>query len=279
MNRRSFLASVAALAVAPRLLAAEPVRLRVLSYNIHHGEGMDRRLDLDRIAGVIRDAKADLVALQEVDRSTTRTGNVDQAARLAELTKLNGVFGEAMPFAGGGYGNAILSRWPIGKTSTVKLPSGAAEEPRCLLVATVELGTAAAGARSIRFGATHLNHRNAAERLQQAKAIRAALDHPDHQPHPPTLVAGDLNAAPQSEEIKFLTAAYLDATAKPVPQEGANPAEPPKWLTSPADRPRSKIDYILAAPPAAWKVVEAAVIPETVASDHRPVLAVVELAG
>ena len=53
-------------------------RLRVLSYNIHHGEGLDGRIDLERIASVIRASEADLVALQEVDQSTERSGGVDQ---------------------------------------------------------------------------------------------------------------------------------------------------------------------------------------------------------
>ena len=54
--------------------------LRVLSYNIHHGEGTDGKLDLKRIAKLIRDSKADLVALQEVDKKVSRSQGVDQAA-------------------------------------------------------------------------------------------------------------------------------------------------------------------------------------------------------
>ena len=58
------------------------LRLRVLSYNIHHGEGVDRKLDLPRIASVIKSVKPDLVALQEVDQGTERTNKIDQAAEL-----------------------------------------------------------------------------------------------------------------------------------------------------------------------------------------------------
>lgn len=47
--------------------------LRLLTYNIHHAEGLDGKVDYDRIARVIRDTKADLVALQEVDIQTQRT--------------------------------------------------------------------------------------------------------------------------------------------------------------------------------------------------------------
>ncbi|MEX2025646.1 MAG: endonuclease/exonuclease/phosphatase family protein, partial [Pirellulaceae bacterium] len=62
------------------------LQLRVLTYNIHHGEGIDGKLDLPRIARVIESVDPDLVALQEVDRRVERTGSVDQPAELARLT-------------------------------------------------------------------------------------------------------------------------------------------------------------------------------------------------
>jgi endonuclease/exonuclease/phosphatase family metal-dependent hydrolase len=67
--------------------SAEPVRLRVLSYNIHHAEGVDRKLDVERIAAVIQSVKPDLVALQEVDRNVKRTGGVDQPSAEPLATK------------------------------------------------------------------------------------------------------------------------------------------------------------------------------------------------
>src|SRR5215207_8498273 len=95
-------AAIAALGGEP---AARPAgkTLRVLSYNIHHAEGTDGKLDLARIAGVIRAAEPDLVAVQEVDRDTTRTNKVDQTAELAKLTKLHGEFAKAIDLQGGGY--------------------------------------------------------------------------------------------------------------------------------------------------------------------------------
>ena len=53
-----------------------------MTYNIHHGEGIDKRLDLERIAAVIRDADVDIVALNEVDKGTSRTEQRDLAAEL-----------------------------------------------------------------------------------------------------------------------------------------------------------------------------------------------------
>ncbi len=99
--------------------AAEPFRIRVLCYNIHHGEGIDRELDLQRIARVIQSVSPDVVALQEVDRKTARTGRVDQPAELARLLKMTVVFEKNIDFQGGQYGNAVLSKWPVVMPSPV----------------------------------------------------------------------------------------------------------------------------------------------------------------
>ena len=70
--------------------------LRIMTYNIHHCEGVDGKLDVERIAGVIRKQECDLVALQEVDRNTTRSQRVDQLAELGRLTGLQPYFGKAI---------------------------------------------------------------------------------------------------------------------------------------------------------------------------------------
>ena len=99
--------------VCARSDAAEPRSLRVLCYNIHHGEGVDGKLDLARIARVIRSVDPTIVALQEVDSRTTRTDRVDQPAELARLTDMKVVFEKNIEFGGGEYGNAVLSKLPI----------------------------------------------------------------------------------------------------------------------------------------------------------------------
>ena len=108
----------------------QPVRLRVLSYNIHHAQGVDGKLDLQRIANVILSVKPDFVALQEVDQNTSRTGGVDQAAELAKLTEMKSVFGANIDLQGGHYGNAVLTRLPIGSHQNVLLPNGKHGEQR-----------------------------------------------------------------------------------------------------------------------------------------------------
>src|SRR5688500_8381796 len=89
------------LLLAPLQLFAGAPRRRVLSYNIHHGEGTDRKFDLERLAKIIRAAEPDVVALQEVDRKTRRASGVDQAAELGKLTDMHVEFGNAMNYSGG----------------------------------------------------------------------------------------------------------------------------------------------------------------------------------
>src|SRR5687768_7382725 len=149
--------------------------LPILTYNIHHGEGTDKKLDLARIAGVIRRCEPDLVALQEVDVGTRRTNGVDQAAELGLLLDMHVTFGPAMEFQGGRYGNAILSRWPAKSSRLVPLAgSGGKHEPRCVIAAVYPVAGHAGG--ELVFASTHLDHtKEPSDRLAQAKTIVEAF--------------------------------------------------------------------------------------------------------
>ena len=256
---------IALACTATAALGAEPAprRLRVLTYNIHHGEGTDGKLDLARIARVISDQKPDLVALQEVDKKTRRTGNVDQPAEIAKLTGLNAAFGRGINFEGGEYGNAVLSRFSIDSTKVHALPVKEGEERRCALVVTVRPWDAGP---PVAFVVTHLNHRDEAERVREVEEIHRVLADEKR----PTVLAGDLNARPETPPIQRFAGAWLDAAA------GAGLETS---FTFPSDKPVRRIDYVLLRPAAAWRVIETAVVNEPVASDHRPVLAVVEWRG
>ena len=70
--------------------------IRVLSYNIHHGAGMDGATDLARLANIIAAIAPDIVSLQEVDCGMPRTAKVDQLRELAEQTQMSGLFGCAI---------------------------------------------------------------------------------------------------------------------------------------------------------------------------------------
>ena len=97
---------------APAVPARGRVRLSVMSYNIHVGIGMDKKLDLARIAEVIKRERVDIVGLQEVDRGVERTGRVDEIRELARLTGMDYAFAHNLDYQGGQYGVAVLSRFP-----------------------------------------------------------------------------------------------------------------------------------------------------------------------
>ena len=241
--------------------AGEPIRLTVLTYNIHHGEGMDKKLDLQRIANVIRACEADLVALQEVDQGTKRTASADQPAELARMLKMEVAYGPAMDFQGGKYGDAVLSRLPITSSRAVALPwtPSGQREPRVALAARCRLPHGA----ELLFISTHYDHTGESpDRLPQAQATNAELAKDDSL----AILAGDFNCESGSPPMEELARRWTIVT-------DGNPAK-----TCPADKPRIKIDHVLVKPSNRWRVIEARVIDEPVASDHRPVLVKLELA-
>lgn len=252
--------------LAAALLAAaqqpsEPRRITVLSYNIHHGEGADGRVDLERIAAVIRNAEPDLVALQEVDRYTRRTGLINQAQELACRTGMQYLFGRTIDYQGGMYGNAVLTRLPVNGFANRALPFTPGREPRGVIHLHVYSGPTESGHSIFRFFATHLDV-SEADRLN---AVPALLEFAMEEPEMPSLLAGDMNALPDSAPMKLLNKGWQVAeTGQPLP-------------TYPAAAPTRQLDYILYRPADRWRVLEVRVLEETIASDHRPILAVLEL--
>jgi len=242
--------------------APGPIRLRVLTYNIHHGQGEDEKFDLPRLGRVISDLKPDLVALQEVDRKTKRAGGVDQAAELGRLTKMHVVFGKAMDYSGGQYGEAVLSRRPILHSKAHQLGHDPRSEPRAALAVSVR---PLDNGPAFLFVGTHLDHvKDAKLRLRQARRLNELFVNDSGGP---VILVGDLNDTPQSQPIKTLTEHWLSA---------AGDAPGATW---PSKNPTQKIDYILLRPPGRWRIVEVRVIDEEIASDHRPLLAVLEWIG
>lgn len=230
----------------------EPAALRVLTYNIHHGEGTDGNIDLTRTAEVIRRANADLVALQEVDRTTLRTGDVDQLAELEHLTGMHGVFGKAMDFQGGEYGVAILSRLPIDAVDNVALPGAPEREPRTAL--SVQVATAS-GLR-VRFTSTHLDQgRESVSRSAQVRFLAETVSRGNG----PSLLAGDFNSTAETELMATVRTAWTDLFTAPLP-------------VGPDGMPRRRVDYVFGRPGSAWHTLDSTVIDDRLASDHRPVL-------
>jgi endonuclease/exonuclease/phosphatase family metal-dependent hydrolase len=110
--------------------------------------------------------------------------------------------------------------------------------------------------------ATHFDHRsNDAERVASAEAIRArALAAPQQ----PALLIGDLNDQPSSRTLTAVAADWARTNPQVLP-------------TSPAPNPSRQIDYVLFRPAERWEALETRVLDEAVASDHRPIFAILEL--
>jgi endonuclease/exonuclease/phosphatase family metal-dependent hydrolase len=244
--------------------APGPAPLRVLVYNVHAGMDAGRADNLARVAGVVRETGADLVLLQEVDRGTERSGRVDQVAELARLAGMHGVFGKTLDFQGGGYGVALLSRWPVSEDTLVHLavdPPGesaaGSREPRGVLRARV-----AAPGGPLYLLNTHLDasgpdtfrRREAAALLEIAGRLR--------QGGARVLLGGDFNATPESAVIAgVLGAGWRDGWAA---CGGAG-----EGLTFPAKAPAKRIDYLFLPPGARCDSAE---VVGGEASDHRGVL-------
>lgn len=233
-----------------------PLVWRVVSYNIRHGEGADERLDLERTAAVLRRLDPDIVALQEVDERVERTGGVDQAARLGSLLGMRHAFGSFMDYQGGRYGLAILSRCEIRRVEPLRLTDG--NEPRVALVVEVE----DANGGPVTVIGVHFDWvGDDGFRFTQAGEVARFLDGLDGR----WILLGDFNDQPGSRTLDLFHARA---------EEAAKPRD--RRYTFPSDDPEREIDFIFTAPADAWRARSVEVVPETVASDHRPVVAVLE---
>ena len=218
--------------------------VKIMSYNVRNAKGMDNVRDYRRVAKVILEAAPDIVAVQELDSMTNRSGQKHVLGELATLTNMHAEYFPAISFDGGKYGIGILSRE---KPLSVKgYPLPGREEERALLVAEFN---------DCMFACTHLSltEEDRMTSLEIIGKIAAASEKPFY-------LAGDLNAVPDSPFIEGL-------------QKNFRILNKMGEKTFPAPLPDRTLDYI-----AVWKgtapkldVVSSVVIDEPLASDHRPV--------
>jgi endonuclease/exonuclease/phosphatase family metal-dependent hydrolase len=233
--------------------------VRVLTFNILHGATTNHDFNLDTIAAIISRVNPDLVALQEVDFKTRRALNYDLVTELGWRTGLAPLFGRAMPYDGGEYGEGILSKWSFISTRNVMLPYSPGNEPR----AALEITTIMKSGDTISFVGTHLDHlHDDTDRIAQAREINAVFSSNRY----PTILAGDLNDVPGSRPINLLEAHWT-------PAYRGQEIDP----TFPSHQPAKKIDYVMYRPATRWKVLSRQVICDEVASDHCALLVVLEL--
>lgn len=235
-----------------------PSTFRVMTYNIHHGEGLDGRIDLERIAALIKKEKADIVALQEVDRGVLRTGRRDLPAELSRLTGMSVYFDNNLHFQGGEYGNAILTRFPILQATNMHYKMLEPNEQRGVLQLVLWINE-----KKLLFMNTHLDFRphGEPERLLHVATMKELIDSYNL----PVIVCGDFNSTPDSETHGAMQK-YLRDTWEVV---GKGPG-----YSFPSDHPYKRIDYLWISnqlqPLQSW-------VPSSHASDHAPVMAEFQL--
>ena len=247
---------------AARLVALSRAKtIRVMTYNIHVGIGMDKKLDLPRIAAVINQQTPDLVGLQEVDRGVERTQRIDEIAELAKLTKMNYDFAFNLRYQGGQYGVAILSRFPIRSMDHRLYQNLREAERRGFIRGEISL----AGV-TVNFVTTHLDYQFDDGRLFEAQQLLTALK--DVQG--PLIVVGDFNDVPSGNAYKLMREFFTDAWSE------AHQTD--EGFSYPADKPAKRIDYIFSRSTDRLRVKRTWIV-NTLASDHVPVVADLEIEG
>lgn len=231
--------------------------LTVMCYNIRHGEGEDGVLDLERIAGVIRQSGADIIALQEVDRYWgPRSNYEDQPKKLAEMLEMHYIYGanlndipEPEHHEHRQYGIAILSKYPIDASNHYHLPLvGPKGEQRGLLETQIRVQD-----KRLRVYSTHLDL-NLDNRRPQIAEVIEILSRSEE----PIILMGDFNARPDNDEMQPLYERYQEAFAG---EDG---------YSFSSTNPDRKIDYIFSSK--SLKLLGKELIP-TLASDHLPLVA------
>ena len=217
----------------------------VATYNVHRCIGGDGRCDPERVSAVIRELGADLVGLQEI-----ASGVGGQLEQLAELTGLSAVAGPLLPFGDHHLGNALLTRYPIGRPRVVALDV-VGREPRAALDIDVHVDEDA-----WRVLVTHFGLRGRERRQQVARLLRAVEERPAARR---TVILGDVNEWMRgARSLRRLRAAFGGRSV----------------LSFPSRRPLLALDQILVQPAGALGRVWAHRSPlSRVASDHLPVVA------
>ncbi len=161
-------------------------QFRIATYNIHKGRGLDGRIRIERIAKVLAEIDADIVALQEVVSHEGRSIQDHQAAYLAEQFGYFHAVGETRKHRGAVYGNVTLSRWKFELIRHVDLSVPRREE-RGVLRTDIRIGSHLVHVFNVHLGTAHRERKTQAIRLIDEDLLRA-IDISG-----PRIVLGDFN--------------------------------------------------------------------------------------
>ena len=273
---------------------AKPRTLRIMTYNIKHGQTNasctqppripgqppfpDCNLDLNASIEVIRAHNPDIIGMQEIDRFWARSSYLDEPAVLSEALGMNHYcYAPNLDHAPDThsnvphqYGTVILSKFPILECTNTLLPRTGNNEQRGLTLALINVRGV-----PLQFYNTHL-HTTSADRLLQTAVIANVVD---AAPEGSKVMVGDFNARPTAAEMVPINARFLDGWV----QAGVATPENPSGFTSPGrltGNPTSRIDYTFAS---AQVSVTSAYVPIDVqtnlAADHYPVVTDIALPG
>lgn len=178
---------------------------RVVTYNIHKCQGMDRRLRPDRIANVLREIDADIIALQEVLSIPDGRREDDQARFLSEELGFAYRVGETRQLRGGAYGNVVLSRLPILASYNYDLSQHGREERGCMRVDVTSDGHHVLHVYNVHLGTAYRERPLQARRLLDEEILNTQ--------HilGPRILLGDFNEWTQGVASKLLAEHFQSA--------------------------------------------------------------------
>jgi endonuclease/exonuclease/phosphatase family metal-dependent hydrolase len=227
----------------------------VMTYNIHAGIGTDNKLDIKRISQVIKESGAEIVALNEVDCSTTRSQGINEAESIAKHLGYSYYFAKTIDYKGGEYGNALVSKYPIISWESYALPTNGIEvkEPRGIIKAIIDVM-----GRKLNVLVTHLGL-DIPERKAEIEYINDMIKELQGE----IILMGDFNICQisESEELEPFMKLMKDCA------EELN--EIHKLNTFDSVKPIKKIDYILVSKDV--EVMSNKIISSN-ASDHLPLV-------
>lgn len=246
-------------------LGSNNVTIRVMTYNIHHGEGADSVFDFVRIANDINQSNADIVALQDVDRWVERTHKIDLMTKLADFTGMTYTFGKSTDLEGGEHGNGLLTRFPILEEKYLTYRLQLANDPCSLMRVVLDVrGTEIVVMNTELSGdvSDTVQNSDVEEILATAKEYHNV----------PILVCGCLNCAPGNTSIAAFASDFEDSWTL---------AGSGKGYTFPSTDPVKRADYVFVSKsqvPTDSKSIEVSLKPvranvvDSNASNHLPLL-------
>jgi endonuclease/exonuclease/phosphatase family metal-dependent hydrolase len=239
-------------------------RLKLLTYNIHSGIGVDRRYDLGRIRDVLEEEKPDVAALQELDCNMWRTSYEDQSKELAAALSTNAFFCVTRPIGSGSFGMAVLSGFSIVRRKQYDLSYQPHREPRFCLRTDLQVEPNA----MLHVFNCHLGLAIRERRFQRKQMLSDAILLSEDLNHP-VILMGDFNDRPVSVVHRSLRRHFHDAYNAVGKRWG------PTFKAGPIP---IRLDHIYVGP--RIRVLDCRVRTDAltrVASDHRPVIATVEV--